>query len=63
MMLEVTNLNVYYDNIRALKDVSFSVEEGEIMTLIGANGAGKLNADSTVSIFVCHKPAGLYISA
>ena len=28
MMLEVTNLNVYYDNIRALKDVSFSVEEG-----------------------------------
>ena len=40
-MLEVSGLNVYYDNIRALKDVSFSVEEGEIMTLIGANGAGK----------------------
>ena len=40
-MLEVTGLNVYYGNIHALKDISFSVEEGEIMTLIGANGAGK----------------------
>ena len=49
MMLEVTNLNVYYDNIRALKDVSFSVEEGEIMTLIGANGAGKSTTLLTLS--------------
>ncbi|MBQ3488815.1 MAG: ABC transporter ATP-binding protein [Clostridia bacterium] len=48
-MLEVTNLNVYYDNIRALKDVSFSVEEGEIMTLIGANGAGKTTTLLTLS--------------
>ena len=49
MMLEVTNLNIYYDNIRALKDVSFSVEEGEIMTLIGANGAGKTTTLLTLS--------------
>ena len=49
MMLEVTGLNVYYDNIRALKDVSFSVEEGEIMTLIGANGAGKTTTLLTLS--------------
>ena len=49
MMLEVTNLNVYYNNIRALKDVSFSVEEGEIMTLIGANGAGKTTTLLTLS--------------
>ena len=48
-MLEVTGLNVYYDNIRALKDVSFSVEEGEIMTLIGANGAGKSTTLLTLS--------------
>ena len=48
-MLEVTGLNVYYDNIRALKDVSFSVEEGEIMTLIGANGAGKTTTLLTLS--------------
>ena len=49
MMLQVTNLNVYYDNIRALKDVSFSVAEGEIMTLIGANGAGKTTTLLTLS--------------
>ena len=48
-MLEVTDLNVYYGNIRALKDVSFSVEEGEIMTLIGANGAGKSTTLLTLS--------------
>ncbi|MBR0207218.1 MAG: ABC transporter ATP-binding protein [Clostridia bacterium] len=48
-MLQVTNLNVYYDNIRALKDVSFSVAEGEIMTLIGANGAGKTTTLLTLS--------------
>ena len=49
MMLQVTNLNVYYGNIRALKDVSFSVAEGEIMTLIGANGAGKTTTLLTIS--------------
>ena len=48
-MLEVNGLNVYYDNIRALKDVSFSVQEGEIMTLIGANGAGKTTTLLTLS--------------
>ena len=49
MMLEVTDLNVFYGNICALKDVSFSVEEGEIMTLIGANGAGKSTTLLTLS--------------
>ena len=48
-MLEVSGLNVYYGNIRALKDVSFSVQEGEIMTLIGANGAGKTTTLLTLS--------------
>lgn len=48
-MLEVTGLNVYYGNIHALKDISFSVEEGEIMTLIGANGAGKSTTLLTLS--------------
>ncbi|MGE5396957.1 MAG: ABC transporter ATP-binding protein [Chitinophagales bacterium] len=40
-MLEVKNIEVFYGAIQALHDVSFSVEEGEIVTLIGANGAGK----------------------
>lgn len=40
-LLEVNGINVYYGVIHALKDVSFSVNEGEIVTLIGANGAGK----------------------
>lgn len=40
-MLEVDNVHAYYGNIHALKGISLTVEEGEIVTLIGANGAGK----------------------
>ena len=42
-LLEVKNLEVHYGVIKALKDVSFEVNEGEIIALIGANGAGKSN--------------------
>ena len=48
-MLEVKNINVYYGNIHALKDVSFNVNDGEIVALIGANGAGKSTTLKTVS--------------
>jgi len=48
-MLKVSDINVYYGNIHAIKGVSFSVQEGEIVTLIGANGAGKSTILKTVS--------------
>lgn len=40
-ILEVKNLNVSYGGIKAVKDISFSVAQGQVVTLIGANGAGK----------------------
>lgn len=49
MILSVDNINVYYGNIHALKDVSLEVNEGEIVALIGANGAGKSTTLKTVS--------------
>jgi len=48
-MLKAENLNVYYGPIHAVKGVSFEVNEGEIVTLIGANGAGKSTSLKTVS--------------
>jgi branched-chain amino acid transport system ATP-binding protein len=48
-MLEVDNIHVYYGNIHALRGVSLTVEEGEIVTLIGANGAGKSTTLFTIS--------------
>ena len=48
-MLKVDNINVYYGQIHAIKDISFEVKEGEIVSLIGANGAGKSTILKTVS--------------
>ena len=48
-LLKVDDLNVYYGSIHAIKGISFEVNEGEIVTLIGANGAGKSTTLNTVA--------------
>ena len=48
-LLEVNNLEVHYGVIKALKNISFEVNEGEIIALIGANGAGKTTTLQTIS--------------
>jgi branched-chain amino acid transport system ATP-binding protein len=48
-MLKVDDINVYYGSIHAIKGISFEVNEGEIVTLIGANGAGKSTTLNTIS--------------
>ena len=48
-MLKVDNINLYYDGIHALKDLSIEVKKGEIVTLIGANGAGKTSTLRAIS--------------
>ena len=48
-MLKVENLNVYYGSIHAIKGISFEVNQGEIVTMIGANGAGKSTTMNTVA--------------
>jgi branched-chain amino acid transport system ATP-binding protein len=55
-MLEIKGLNVHYGVIHALKNISLTVNQGEIVTLIGANGAGKTSTLRTISGLI--KPTG-----
>ena len=48
-LLEVENVHTYYGHIHALKGISINVGQGEIVTLIGANGAGKSTTLKTIS--------------
>lgn len=48
-MLKIDNINLYYGGIHALKDLSLEVKKGEIVTLIGANGAGKTSTLRAIS--------------
>ena len=52
-MLELRNVNTFYGNIQALRDVNIRINEGEIVTLIGANGAGK---STTLNILTGYLP-------
>jgi branched-chain amino acid transport system ATP-binding protein len=59
MLLEVNDLNVFYGAIHALQGISFHVEKGEIVTLIGANGAGKSTTLNTISGLVRARGGGI----
>ncbi|MEG0370054.1 MAG: ATP-binding cassette domain-containing protein, partial [Hungatella sp.] len=51
-MLTIENLEVYYGMIQAIKGISFEVNEGEIVALIGANGAGKTTILHTITALI-----------
>lgn len=59
-MLELVDLSVYYGNIRALDGVSIWVADGELVTLIGSNGAGKSTALKTISGLIRPKSGSLH---
>lgn len=59
-ILSVEDINVYYGAIHAIKGVSFEVNEGEIVTLIGANGAGKSTTLNTVSGLLRSKTGSIH---
>ena len=56
MLLSVENLQVSYERIRALHGINFQVEEGEIVCIIGANGAGKSTTLRAISRLVPVEP-------
>ena len=57
--MKVENINVYYGAIHAIKDVSFHVDAGEVVTLIGANGAGKSTTLQTISGLLRSRSGGI----
>ena len=57
--LKVDDINVYYGSIHAIKGISFEVNEGEIVTLIGANGAGKSTTLNTIACLLRSKTGGI----
>lgn len=60
MMLEVKDIQVYYGMIQAIKGVSFHVDEGEVIALIGANGAGKTTILHTISGLLSPKSGNVF---
>lgn len=62
MLLEVQNLNVHYGAIHALQGISFHIDQGEIVTLIGANGAGKSTTLRAISNIVRSFAPAVFVS-
>jgi branched-chain amino acid transport system ATP-binding protein len=61
-LLELENVHTYYGNIHALKGISLTVEEAEIVTLIGGNGAGKSTTLKTISGLLHPRPGAIRLS-
>ncbi|MFU8769736.1 MAG: ATP-binding cassette domain-containing protein, partial [Desulfotignum sp.] len=59
MQLNIQNLNVSYGNIKALHGISFTVKSGEILTIIGANGAGKSTTLRAISRMIPCEPGSV----
>jgi len=59
-VLKIENLSTYYGNIQALKSITLEIQEGEIITLIGANGAGKSTTLMSISGIVPPKEGEIY---
>lgn len=62
MLLKVQDINVFYGSIHAIKGISFEVNDGEIVTLIGANGAGKSTVLNTVSGLLRSKTGSVHFN-
>lgn len=60
-MLKVDNIQVYYGMINAIKGVSFEVNEGEVIALIGANGAGKTTILHTITGLIAPRSGNIYL--
>ncbi len=60
-LLQLDNVHTYYGNIHALKGISITVEEGEVVTLIGANGAGKSTTLKTISGLLYPRQGKVYL--
>ena len=60
-MLKVENIQVYYGMINAIKGVSFEVNEGEVIALIGANGAGKTTIMHTITGLIAPRSGHIYL--
>jgi branched-chain amino acid transport system ATP-binding protein len=61
-LLELENVHTYYGNIHALKGISFTVDQAEIVTLIGGNGAGKSTTLKTISGLLYPRPGNIRLA-
>ena len=61
MLLHIDDIQTYYGSIQALKGISFTVDQGEIVTLIGANGAGKTTTLQTISGILHPRHGAIYM--